>query len=110
MFCGRKSLILINLDNFNTNKVTNMSYLFKGCYSLASINLSNFNTNNVNYMSSMFENCYLLASLNIENFNCDNIKTTDQMNGMFKDCRSLKKEKVIYKDSKINEQLLIDLK
>ena len=102
----------MNISSFDTNNVIDMSNMFDGCSSIISLKIDNFNTNNVNYMSSMFENCYLLASLNIENFNCDNIKTTttNQMNGMFKDCRSLKKEKVIYKDSKINEQLLIDLK
>ena len=41
------SLTSLNLSNFNTNNVTNMSYMFNKCSSLTSLNLSNFNTNNV---------------------------------------------------------------
>ena len=44
----------INLSNFNTNNVTNMSFMFKECSSLTSIDLSNFNTNNVTNMEYMF--------------------------------------------------------
>ena len=38
------SLKELNLNNFNTDNVTNMSYMFYKCYSLKEINLSNFNT------------------------------------------------------------------
>ena len=38
--------------------------MFSNCYSLTSLNLSNFNTNNVNDMSYMFSGCSSLASLN----------------------------------------------
>ena len=31
MFCGCSSLKELNLNNFNTNNVTNMNYMFKGC-------------------------------------------------------------------------------
>ena len=51
LFKGCKSLTNINLSNFNTNKVTNMSGMFYECSSLANIDLSNFNTNNVIDMS-----------------------------------------------------------
>ena len=54
MFLGCSSLTSLDLSNFNTNNVTNMSYMFSNCSSLTSLNLSNFNTNNVKYMSSMF--------------------------------------------------------
>ena len=47
MFSACKSLTSINLSNFNTQNVTNMSYMFSECKSLTSINLSNFNTQNV---------------------------------------------------------------
>ncbi len=41
--------------------------MFYNCSSLTSLNLSNFNTNNVNDMSSMFYNCSNLTSLNSKN-------------------------------------------
>ena len=38
--------------------ITITSHMFSGCSSLTSLDLSNFNTNNVNNMSYMFSNCY----------------------------------------------------
>ncbi len=38
--------------------------MFLGCSSLTSLNLSNFNTNNVKEMSKMFSGCSSLTSLN----------------------------------------------
>ena len=57
MFYGCSSLKDLNLNNFNTDNVTNMGYMFYGCSSLKELNLSNFNTNNVYYMGSMFCGC-----------------------------------------------------
>ena len=54
VFYGCSSLININLSNFNTNNVTDMSDMFRNCSSLTSLNLSNFNTNNVTNMRGMF--------------------------------------------------------
>ena len=48
MFSNCFSLISLNLSNFNTYNVTNMSYMFYNCNSLTSLNLSNFNTENIN--------------------------------------------------------------
>ena len=53
MFYGCSSLTNINLSNFNTNNVIDMSGLFGGCSSLKDINLSNFNTNKVTDMRAM---------------------------------------------------------
>ena len=58
-YCYR--LINLNLSNFNTQNVTNMSYMFFGCNSLTNLNLSNFYTQNVTNMSGMFSNCVSLT-------------------------------------------------
>ena len=50
MFGWCTSLKEINLTNFITNNVTDMSYMFYNCESLEELNLNNFNTNNVNNM------------------------------------------------------------
>ncbi len=42
MFSECKSLKNINLSNFNTTNVTDMSQMFKGCDFLKEINLSIF--------------------------------------------------------------------
>ena len=57
MFNGCSSLKEINLSNFNTHNVTDISCMFYECSSLKEINLSNFNTNNVTDMQYMFDGC-----------------------------------------------------
>ena len=47
MFSYCSSLEELNLSNFNTNNVTNMSEMFTGCYSLKELKIFNFNKNNV---------------------------------------------------------------
>ena len=56
-----------------------MSYKFRGCSSLTSLNLSNFNTNNVNNMSYMFCDYSKLTSLNLSNFNINNVNNVNDM-------------------------------
>ena len=51
MFSGCNSLTNLNLSNFNTQNVTNMSFMFSECDSLTNINLSNFNTQNITNMN-----------------------------------------------------------
>ena len=65
MFYECSSLTSLNLSNFNTNNVTNMSFMFSGCSSLSKIDLSNFNTNKVKDMSDMFKGCSSLKQENI---------------------------------------------
>ena len=50
-----------------------MGYFFSGCSSLKELDLSNFTTNNVKDMSFMFYKCSSLKELNLSNFNT-NIK------------------------------------
>ena len=75
-----------NLENLNTTKVTDMSYMFNGCNNLSSLDLSYFNTTNVTDMYSMFKGCSALTSLDLTKFNT--AKVTD-MSGMFYDCKKL---------------------
>ena len=87
MFSFCSSLKNLNLSNFNTQSVTNMSGMFFECSSLINLNLSNFNTQNVTDMSHMFDRCSFLTNINLSNFNTQNV--TD-MNHMFSYCSSLK--------------------
>ena len=57
MFYRCSSLKELNLSDFNTKNVTNMSSMFYECSSLKELNLSNFNTNNVTDMRYMFYEC-----------------------------------------------------
>ena len=51
------SLKELNLSNFNTNNITDMSRMFSWCSSLKEINMPNFNINNVFKMFRMFSGC-----------------------------------------------------
>ena len=67
MFSKCSSLKKLNLNNFNTNNVTNMRGMFDGCSSLKELNLNNFNTNNLADMSYMFNECSDEFKLKIKN-------------------------------------------
>ena len=71
--------------------------MFYECESLTNLNLSNFNTQNVIDMSYMFCFCESLTNLNI-NFNVQNVTA---MNSMFSGCNSIKKDNIIIKDNEI---------
>ena len=86
MFFNCTSLTSLDLSNFNTSNVTNMSWMFYKCSSLTTLDLSSFNTSNVTKMWQMFASCSSLTSLNLGNFNTS--KITD-MSDMFNSCSSL---------------------
>jgi len=85
-------LIEIDLSNFDTSNVTDMSYMFYGCSSLTTIKLKNkFNTSQVTNMEYMFGGCKNLISLDLSNFDTSNVTN---MSYMFYDCSSLKEIKL----------------
>ena len=55
----------VDLSNFYTYIVTDMSYMFGRCSSLTNINLSNFYTYKSTIMSFMFDGCSKLNKNNI---------------------------------------------
>ena len=65
MFSGCKSIEFLNLSEFKTVSVNNMSCIFEGCISLKNIILSNWDTSNVVDMNSMFAGCSALEDINI---------------------------------------------
>jgi len=86
MFSCCKEIIRIDLSNFKTNQVTDMSYMFHFCTNLKELNLSNLDTYNVKNMSNMFSNCSNLSIINTSSFN---IKNVYNMEKMFLNCRNL---------------------
>ena len=75
MFYECNSLANIDLSNFNTQKVTDMSHMFYECSSLKDLNLSHFNTQNVTDMTGMFWYCTSLESIDLSNAeNISNLK------------------------------------
>lgn len=86
MFDNCLSLTTLDLSNFDTSNVTNMSYMFSKCQSLTSLDLSNFDTSKVTDMSYMFSYCSRLISLDLSSFDTSNV--TD-MSYMFEDCSGI---------------------
>ena len=85
MFRNCKSIQSIDVSNFDTSQVTDMSLMFNGCSSLKSLELK-FDTKNVENMSSMFRGCTNINSIILTNFETSNVK---DFNEMFHECPNL---------------------
>ena len=77
---------ITGMEYLNTSEVTNMSWMFAGCYMLESLDVSHFNTSNVTDMGMMFSDCNSLTSLDLSSFNTAKVKN---MTSMFAGCRKL---------------------
>ena len=77
---------ITGLEYLNTEKVTDMSYMFFACSKLTSLDVTNFNTENVKNMVRMFYNCSALTSLDVTKFNTGNVTN---MRYMFCACSAL---------------------
>ena len=87
MFNLCTKLTSLDLSHFNTEEVTDMSYMFNGCRNLTSLDLSSFNVMNVTDMHCIFSSCSSLRSITFgNNFHTDRVK---KMNSMFANCYSL---------------------
>ena len=86
MFNNCSKLTSLDVTNFNTAKVTDMSYMFKGCSALTSLDVTKFDTRNVTTMEGMFSSCSKLPSLDVTNFNTVKVKN---MMRMFAGCKAL---------------------
>ena len=71
------NILDLDLSNFDTSKVTDMSDMFSYMSSLTNLNLSNFDTSKVEHMNDMFINMSNLTTLDLSNF--DTSKVTDMV-------------------------------
>ncbi|HAU84387.1 MAG TPA: hypothetical protein DCW90_02430, partial [Lachnospiraceae bacterium] len=76
----------IDLSNFDTSKIVNMSYMFRYCTKLTTLDVSKFDTSNVINMDRMFSGCSSLTSLDVANWDTSNVLN---MSHMFDGCSSL---------------------
>ena len=88
MFIACSSLTNLDLSNFDTSNVTDMSYMFYCCSGLTNLDLSNFDTSNVTDMSYMFYDCNSLTNLNLSGFDTSNLDENYNYN-VFYSCDSL---------------------
>ena len=65
LFFDCQNLIDIDLSNFETDNLKNMSNMFYNCSKIEKLDLSNFDTRRVTNMSGLFYGCEELTSLNL---------------------------------------------
>lgn len=87
LFSDLSSAKSIDLKNFDTSKVTNLTDMFRRCESLTKLDLSRFNTRNTTAMMNMFQDCKKLTSLNLTSFDTRNVTN---MSYMFDGCEKLR--------------------
>ena len=73
MFADISNIIEIDLSQFNTSLVKNMSYMFDNCKSLKFVNLSNIDISSLINMDNAFRNCKSLKSIDLTNFDLSKI-------------------------------------
>jgi surface protein len=86
MFSGCSNLTNLDLSNFKTDKVREMTGMFIHCSSLTSLDVSKFQTDDVRLVEYMFYGCSGLTSLDLSNFKTDKV---ENMFGMFGECSNL---------------------
>ena len=86
MFYYCLNLSSLDVSGFKTEKVTDMSGMFRSDISVKLLDVAKFNTANVKSMEYMFYYCYGLTSLDVTNFNTANVTN---MQGMFGKCNFL---------------------
>ncbi len=79
MFSGCDTLTELDVSNFDTSNVTNMSSMFNHCETLTELDVSNFDTSNVTDMSGMFCYCETVAELDLRNFDTSNVTDMSEM-------------------------------
>ena len=84
-----RNILEIDLSNFDTSRVTDMSYMFYRMSSLTTLNLSNFDTSRVTDMSGMFERMSSLTTLNLSNFDTSKVMNMRAMFGSMSNLTTL---------------------
>ena len=110
MFSDCDSLRVLDIHNFNTAKVTIMSFMFSGCSSLtglgaSNLDISHFNTAQVKEMWGMFKGCSSLQYLNLSSFDTRKVKKELYMEDMFKGCERLSKLRTPKRSGKYTTKL-----
>ena len=95
MFSKCENLKKLEISNLETSKVTNMEKMFELCDNLEVLDLNNFDTSFVTNMDYIFHSCTNLKNLDVSKFNTSKVKS---MMAMFAECFSLEKINISYLD------------
>ena len=88
MFSGISTIREINFDNYNSNNIKSMDFMFNNCSSIKELpDISSLNTKNVTNMSYIFNNCSSIKYLpDISKWDTRNVTN---MSYMFYNCSSI---------------------
>ena len=86
MFNGIQEIKSIDLSEFDTSNVSDMSFMFSECINLEELNLKNLKISSVTSLASMFKSCINLKEIDLSNLDASSVTT---MSGMFSSCTSL---------------------
>jgi surface protein len=79
MFEYCSSLKSVSFNQFNSNYLDDIAYLFLDCISLQSISFSGFNPNDIRYMEGLFYNCISLNSIDLSHLFTKNVRNKSSM-------------------------------
>ena len=79
MFSNCRNVTKINTSNWNTSKVTDMSFAFHNCTKLTSLDVSSFDTSNVTNMQQTFMTAPSLKELDLSNWNTSKVSNVQAM-------------------------------
>ena len=79
MFYWMSRLTALDVSNFDTSKATNMNKMFSRTDKLITLDLSNFDTSQVTDMSYMFDDADNLTTLDLSNFDTSKVTNMDHM-------------------------------
>ena len=87
LFSKSEEVRKLDLANFNTESVKDMTAMFHGLHKVKKLDLRSFNTANVKNMSCMFSDCFRLKKIVVDVFDTSN---ADDLSNMFQNCDALK--------------------
>lgn len=81
-FWGCKSITTTTLDvtDWDTSQVTDMSGLFSGCSQITTLDLRHFDISQVQTLNELVANCYNLSTIDISTWNLSGIDIRDMFN------------------------------
>lgn len=89
MFSDFQALVNIELNGFDSSRVTTLYSMFNECKQLSAIDVSLFDTSNVGMMGFMFEGCENLKEIDLSSFTTESLR--GGFGGMFVNCKQLRK-------------------
>lgn len=87
LFAILSNVISLDLSNYNTENIYDMTAMFYGCSSLKQLEINFLNVSKIKYMSSIFEECSSLSKLDLSKWVLTNLK---EFKKAFMNCTKLK--------------------